>query len=1152
MFTEADIRKETMERTFQRGRQLYGYGNVQQIQVTDVWVDDRKYEKIRATVQGSSWRCYNVNITVQEKERRLGSYHCECPASGEYSGLCKHEVAALLRYIRVKEDQRRRLSETPDKIVVELPHKPTLQELEKKQMVSKGLRLFGAQGTPRKEQDKRPKTDIGLYRILVGNGFEQQLQYRQQAMKGKVHLEPYCHDRYSGRVTVEFKIGITQQYVLKNVMEFEELVRRNENKKYGEKLEFYHHMSMFDEESVPLVKFLLEIVSDFKTSGGISVHQYYSKNDVKREIPLVGSHLDRFMEAMAGREFSLDISGDVGRYRMEDGMPERPLELKKTEGGITVTARRLNMVKGSLYQYTCDRERKLIYRVPLEELAPVLPFMEYMNNQAGKGVFIAESELPMLCRDLLPNLYQCYQVKTEAFDPSGYLPEEADIAIYLDMPSGDEVSCRIMAVYGEQEYNVTGVSENTEASSFYTQNKSAVTQKRDVQRELLADLEIGAVFKKYDAAKGLRLLSGDSDVIYEFLTEGVERLHELGEVFVSEEMKKLQVMRKLRFTVGVSLKSGLLELDIDSPDMSLERLAEILSKYDRRKKYYRLRDGSFINMEDSEMSNVISIVDGLRLTQSQLKKGTVSVPKYRALYLDSLSREEGVSYMHKDRQFRQLVRNMKSVEDCDYEVPQELQQIMREYQKSGYRWLKTLHDNGFGGILADDMGLGKTLQVIAFLASEYGVCGAAQDAAAQTPSGSEGRIGRTLIVCPASLVYNWQSEIERFAPALTVVTITGDAAQRRALVEESAGNAILITSYDLLKRDIENYEGMEFFCEVIDEAQFIKNQKTQAARAVKLIAAGTRFALTGTPMENRLSELWSIFDYLMPGFLFAYKQFKEEIEAPIVERQDETALLQLRRFITPFVLRRLKKDVLKDLPDKLEEIVYAKMEQEQQELYDAAVTKLRLMLAKQTDEEFKENKLQVLAELTRLRQLCCNPSLIYENYGGASAKAEVCMELLHNAIEGGHKVLLFSQFTSLLELLVAQARREGITFFKLTGQTPKEERIRMVDAFNGGDTQVFFISLRAGGTGLNLTSADIVIHFDPWWNVAAQNQATDRTHRIGQKNVVTVYKLIAKGTIEEKIVKLQEAKQELAEQVLGGENMDRATLSKEELLELLG
>lgn len=381
--------------------------------------------------------------------------------------------------------------------------------------------------------------------------------------------------------------------------------------------------------------------------------------------------------------------------------------------------------------------------------------------------------------------------------------------------------------------------------------------------------------------------------------------------------------------------------------------------------------------------------------------------------------------------------------------------------------------------------------------------------------------------------------------------VTGDAAHRRELVQSSLDTDILITSYDLLKRDVDNYENIEFFCEILDEAQFIKNQSTQAAKAVKLIHAGTRFALTGTPMENRLSELWSIFDYLMPGFLYGYKQFKEEMEAPIVEEHDQDAMLRLRRMITPFILRRLKKDVLSDLPDKLEEAVYAKMEFQQQELYEANVQNLKRLLNGQTDAQFREKKLQLLAELTKLRQICCNPLLVYENYKGESAKQEMCVELLKNAITGGHKVLLFSQFTSMLELLAKRVEKENITYYMLTGQTPKEQRIQMVDAFNSNDVSVFFISLKAGGTGLNLTSADIVIHYDPWWNLAAQNQATDRTHRIGQKNVVTVYKLIAKDTIEEKIMKLQEMKQELADQVLGGENMDNPFFSRDELLELL-
>ena len=347
------------------------------------------------------------------------------------------------------------------------------------------------------------------------------------------------------------------------------------------------------------------------------------------------------------------------------------------------------------------------------------------------------------------------------------------------------------------------------------------------------------------------------------------------------------------------------------------------------------------------------------------------------------------------------------------------------------------------------------------------------------------------------------------------------------------------------------YEKYSFQCEIIDEAQFIKNANTQAAKAVKEIQTGFRLALTGTPVENRLSELWSIFDYLMPGFLYSYKKFREEVEIPVVQNSDEDAMKRLQKMIRPFVLRRLKKEVLTDLPDKLEENMFAQLTGEQQKLYDAHVKRMMLMLDKQSEEEFKSSKITILAELTRLRQICCDPSLVFEDYKGDSAKTEMCLNMIRNAVEGGHKILLFSQFTTMLDHLAKRLEEEKISYYMLNGSVSKEKRAQMVESFNKDDTQVFCISLKAGGTGLNLTAADIVIHFDPWWNLAVQNQATDRAHRIGQKNVVNVYKLIVKDTIEENIMKLQEKKRELADQILEGENLNGSSLTREELVELL-
>lgn len=314
----------------------------------------------------------------------------------------------------------------------------------------------------------------------------------------------------------------------------------------------------------------------------------------------------------------------------------------------------------------------------------------------------------------------------------------------------------------------------------------------------------------------------------------------------------------------------------------------------------------------------------------------------------------------------------------------------------------------------------------------------------------------------------------------------------------------------------------------------------------------TKYALTGTPIENRLSELWSIFDYLMPGFLYTYDQFKREIETPIAKYEDETALARLQKMVGPLILRRLKEEVLKDLPDKLEETRFVRLDGEQQKLYDAQVVHMREMIAAQDEEEYNKNRIQVLAELTRLRQICSDPSLCFENYKDGSAKLESCVELINSAIEGGHKLLLFSQFTSMLDILQKRLDKEGIRYYVITGATPKEKRLSMVKMFNCDETPVFLISLKAGGVGLNLTGADVVIHYDAWWNIAVQNQATDRAHRIGQKKKVAVYKLIVKNTIEEKIQKLQETKQALAEQVIGGTgNGQLSGMSREELLELL-
>ena len=789
-------------------------------------------------------------------------------------------------------------------------------------------------------------------------------------------------------------------------------------------------------------------------------------------------------------------------------------------------------------------------------------FVTCLERLPAGRAFIDEPDVPAFVREMLPSLENFFHCDLRDF------PEGTDLAcynafyeIYLDAPERDWITCKAFSIYGEDKFSVFDRNVSARTRDIPGEMRVFALLSRyfngyDAQRlELALDCRAGKTEKPFVEEVSVDMNSADinsvlhiqgresatdsEEKLYQLLTEGIPAMQKIATVYISQSIKQMRVTKLPNIRLGVSLSAGLLNLDMDVEGMDQTQLFDILSRYDRRKKYFRLKDGSFLDVSHGQLRELSALKDSLQISDSELKKGRTQVPAYRAMYLDSQLKGGDLIRVEKDRGFRALIRNMETMEDHKFQVPPEQEKILRGYQKEGFCWIKTLKHNRFGGILADDMGLGKTLQVITFLWSEF-------------LESAPGENRRALVVTPASLVFNWMSEIERFAPGLPATVVTGDVRQRKALIKNAGEREVLITSYDLLKRDLKTYQKLDFAVQIIDEAQYIKNHGTQVAKAVKEIWSEFRLALTGTPVENRLSELWSIFDFLMPGFLYSYEKFRKEIELPAVQYSSSNAMERLQKMIRPFVLRRLKKDVLNDLPDKLEKDMFSPLESEQKELYEAHTERLRLMLGMQSDAEFRTSKLQILAEITRLRQICCYPGLVYEGYEGNSSKLEMCMELVRNAVNGGHKILLFSQFTTMLDVLATRLSRAGISFYMLTGATSKEKRARMVQAFNEDDTSVFCISLKAGGTGLNLTAADIVIHYDPWWNLAVQNQATDRAHRIGQQNVVSVYRLFMKDTIEERIRALQEKKRELADEILSGEGIGQALISREEVLELLG
>lgn len=1109
MLNRTRIKELTYSSTYAKGMELYQDNKVLDFTVDD---EDDEVEYIDALVQGSGRKQYDVSLAYSTEYDDLEEAGCNCAAFQNYEGLCKHCIAVLLEYADHVSRQKAitLYEEQQDERLAALQG---LKGMKAKQSLAKLAQM--------------PKTTPSIKALLVKQQMSSTLPILLRDEYGKVRLEPILTLSSSNGFEVEFKIGSSHMYVLKDVFAFISTLENKAEYAYGQKLKFVHTMEMFDPESRPLVDFLTNWVREnYDRYRSMSYYGYsYGDSATKlRHVPLGLGDLDSFLDGMGDRPFSASVVGCPEKtWQLTREPLPRTLLVTGKDGGVELKI-------GYLIGFCCIRyynyfHEGQIYRVPAEELEPLKDFMNCMGSIPDRRVFIQKEDAPAFCRELLPLLKRYYVCTKENFDENEFGIVPAVFEIYLDAPQKDAVTCKPMAVYGDKSYPVYGMT-TTDIGM------------RDMAKEAEIGKMVASYCNAYDEQGHMMAAAGDDAKMYELLVYGIPQLQQLGEVFISDALKRIRVAEAPKIAVGVSLSGDLLELSMTAGEMSRDQLLEILSKYNRKKKFYRLKNGDFVNLDGDDIQAVMELKQGLHLTDAQLKQETMVLPKYRALYLDGELKEWQALAATKDKAFKALIRNMKTVDDNDFEIPNELERILREYQKRGFLWIKTLQHNGFGGILADDMGLGKTLQVITFLESEHREAGA-----------DENR--RCLVASPASLVFNWSSELQKFAPDLPVKMVVGTAEERRSMIRQSGNHDILLTSYDLLKRDIEAYEEITFFCQIIDEAQYIKNHSTQAAKAVKAVKAGFKLALTGTPVENRLSELWSIFDYLMPGFLYSYQRFREDFEIPIIQNQEEAAMKRLQKMIRPFVLRRLKKDVLTDLPDKIEKNLYGKMAGEQQKLYDAHVKRMQLMLDKQSDEEFKTSKIQILAELTKLRQICCNPALIYEHYSGESVKMDLCLDLMSNAISSGHKILLFSQFTSMLEQLQERMKAEGISFYTLTGATSKEKRAGMVEAFNRDETSVFCISLKAGGTGLNLTGADIVIHFDPWWNFAVQNQATDRAHRIGQKNVVTVYKLIVKGTVEENIMRLQEKKRELADQILSGEGMDSGSFNKEELLELL-
>ena len=962
-----------------------------------------------------------------------------------------------------------------------------------------------------------------------------------------VYLHPYLQIR-RGEVLLEARIGREKRYIVKNLLEFAQAVHSGKRVEYGKGMAFEHVPSAFAPESRPFLDLLLEEADayirhyeEMRGHAGLPL-------PVMRALTLGSAARDRLFDLLEGKEVQTEDEKGAERVcRVERKDPRFPVEVEARGDGIAVTVpsaltsfrgeQRLYVADG-LHLFGCSELYTETMGVFLEQMEQ--GGRECRSRKEKRELLVGSRDIPLFYARVLEGMEALGILQSTEIDWEKYRPEALKARFEFDSDSPDELRLRPTLSYGD--FTFSPLADEHVPREIC----------RDVPAEFYISRLITRYFSYWEDESGELVIRGDEEALYQVLSEGMPQFQEVGEVWLSESVRHLRVLPPPEVSMGVSLGGGWLDLKIETAGIDPAELLQVLSEYRQKKKYYRMKNGEFLQLSGGGLQALDSLTADRGLTKSEFQAGEAKIPAYRAFYLDSLSGDGRMKLFQRDEAYGMMVRDLKTAQSVSYAVPAVLEKTLREYQKIGYTWMRTLARYHFGGILADDMGLGKTLQVIALLTAFY------QEKTEQKAAGNEGSGSElplpSLIVCPASLVYNWGQEFARFSPGIRVLLIAGTAKERQEQLEEqmrmeaSEGAQVIITSYDLLKRDRAAYLGRTFEYEIIDEAQVIKNAKTQGAKAVKEISANARFALTGTPVENRLSELWSIFDFLMPGFLYSYRKFRERYELPIVKNQDPEALTALRRMTGPFVLRRLKKDVLRELPTKEERIVYSAASGRQQKLYTASALKLKEALA--GGAWSGNGKLEVLSQLMRLRQICCDPALCFEDYTGESAKLETCVSLIASASAAGHKILLFSQFASMLERIRERLLQEGISSHLLVGATPKEERSRMVQAFASDEVPVFLISLKAGGTGLNLTAADIVIHYDPWWNVAAQNQATDRAYRIGQEKPVTVYKLILKDTIEENLLKLQNAKLALAAQVVSEGMVSLGDLSQNELMEL--
>ena len=903
---------------------------------------------------------------------------------------------------------------------------------------------------------------------------------------------------------LQLKVGESNQFIVKDLPAFMKAIQFNEIHKITETFSYKpkeHYFNPDDSE-------LLELINQAIVQEGLYATDFPTVD--KRSVSLPPFLIKEFLDLLTSRSFQI-IKEDhsvITTLEINHHLPEIkfPITINDDQSFIVNFQALFSYHFSSYYQYlhkanvfyflTAEQKRRL------EQIHTILPYQQKNSYQ------ISKAKMTHFIGYVLPQLESIGEVTFDQEAKKQIKEVKLESKVYLDLQK-DALNISVVFQYGKDKFFPNQASPE--------QSKVLI---RDFQTEqkLLTTLQ----------NSGFRLLNNsywlfNEENIYHFVYHTLPELMEQATVYMTDQVKALKADREyhLDTNIEVNESSGMLDIQFNIDGISKQDIQGVLYALVEKKSYHRLNNGALIKLTGDSFQAFQTLADELYFKKKQLSETLLELSPAKGLQLEHALEKTDIDYTET---FRRLLTTLKNPDQFDDHVPDNLNAQLRDYQVTGFKWFKSLARYQLGGILADEMGLGKTIQAISFILSE-------KEIDHTKPS---------IVIAPASLIYNWKKEFEKFAPTLRVKVVAGTRDERQAIFKNTNHPDVWITSYPLIRQDIKIYREFAFDVMILDEAQAIKNHLTQTAKATRQINAKQRFALSGTPIENRIDELWSIFQTISPGFLGTKKEF--------VQYPND----YIRKITKPFILRRLKTDVLPDLPEKIEFEQYSELTKEQKQVYLAYLERIERQLDAVVEaDQFNQEKIEILAGLTRLRQICCHPSLFLENYQGESGKLELLLTIIEQLRVENRRVLIFSQFSSMLKIIEKELNKLNYQSFYLDGQTPIKDRVNMAEAFNDGEREIFIISLKAGGTGLNLTGADTVILFDLWWNPAVEAQAAGRAHRIGQTKEVEVIRLITEGTIEEKIFQLQEKKRKLVDEIIQPGETLLSSLNETELRDLL-